>query len=67
MTVTSERQTSVVGRLSNIDKWYGSRQVLDDISLEIRTHEIVALVGRSGVRQVDRITGAGGAFPRPRR
>src|SRR5580693_9688179 len=48
MTVTSERQTSVVGRLSNIDKWYGSRQVLDGISLEIRTHEIVALVGRSG-------------------
>jgi sulfonate transport system ATP-binding protein len=48
MTVTSERQTAVVGRLSNIDKWYGTRQVLDGISLEIHTHEIVALVGRSG-------------------
>jgi sulfonate transport system ATP-binding protein len=48
MTVTSERQTAVVGRLSNVNKWYGGRQVLDDISLEIRTHEIVALVGRSG-------------------
>jgi sulfonate transport system ATP-binding protein len=48
MTVTSERQTTVVGRLSNVDKWYGARHILDDISLEVRTHEIVALVGRSG-------------------
>jgi sulfonate transport system ATP-binding protein len=48
MTVTSERQTTVVGRLSNVDKWYGTQHILDDISLEIRTHEIVALVGRSG-------------------
>src|SRR5262249_4637028 len=48
MTLTSERQTAVVGRLNNIDKWYGSRKVLDGISLEVRTHEIVALVGRSG-------------------
>jgi sulfonate transport system ATP-binding protein len=48
MTVTSERQTAVVGRLNNIDKWYGTRKVLDGISLEIRTREIVALVGRSG-------------------
>jgi sulfonate transport system ATP-binding protein len=48
MTVTSERQTAVVGRLTNIDKWYGTRQILHGISLEIRTKEIVALVGRSG-------------------
>lgn len=48
MTLTSERQTAVVGRLHNIDKWYGRRQVLHGISLEIRAHEIVALVGRSG-------------------
>src|ERR1700748_948416 len=48
MTVTSERQTAVVGRLTNIDKWYGTRQILHGISLAIRTNEIVALVGRSG-------------------
>jgi sulfonate transport system ATP-binding protein len=48
MTVTSERQTTIVGRLSNVNKWYGTRRILDDISLEIRAHEIVALVGRSG-------------------
>jgi sulfonate transport system ATP-binding protein len=49
MTVTSERrQTVVVGRLSNVDKWYGTSRVLDAISLEIRSNEIVALVGRSG-------------------
>jgi sulfonate transport system ATP-binding protein len=48
MTVTSQRRTTVVGSLSNVDKWYGSRQILHDISLQIRTQEIVALVGRSG-------------------
>ncbi len=49
MTVTSERrQTVVVGRLSNVDKWYGTSRVLDAISVEIRSNEIVALVGRSG-------------------
>ena len=48
MTVTSERQTAVVGKLINVSKWYGTRHVLVDISLEIRTQEIVALVGRSG-------------------
>ena len=48
MTVTSERQTATVAKLSNVNKWYGSRRILDDISLEIRAREIVALVGRSG-------------------
>src|ERR1700748_2825869 len=48
MTVTSERQTAVVGRLTNIDKWYGTRQILHGISLAVRANEIVALVGRSG-------------------
>jgi sulfonate transport system ATP-binding protein len=48
VTVTSERQTTIVGKLSNVNKWYGTRRILDDISLEVRAHEIVALVGRSG-------------------
>jgi sulfonate transport system ATP-binding protein len=48
MTITTPRQTSVVGKLSNVDKWYGNRQVLHGISLEISSSEIVALVGRSG-------------------
>jgi sulfonate transport system ATP-binding protein len=48
MTVTTERQTRIVGKLSNVNKWYGTRRILDDISLEVRNHEIVALVGRSG-------------------
>lgn len=48
MTVTSELQTTIVGKLSNVNKWYGTRRILDDISLEVRAHEIVALVGRSG-------------------
>jgi sulfonate transport system ATP-binding protein len=48
MTVTTERQTTIVGKLSNVNKFYGTRRILDDVSLEVRTHEIVALVGRSG-------------------
>jgi sulfonate transport system ATP-binding protein len=48
MTVTSERQATAVAKLSNVNKWYGERRILDDISLEVRAHEIVALVGRSG-------------------
>jgi ABC-type phosphate transport system ATPase subunit len=47
MTITSDRQTAVGGELSNVNKFYGSRRVLDDISLEVRANEIVALVGRS--------------------
>lgn len=48
MTVTSERRTAVVGKLSNVEKFYGGRRILDGISLEVRGGEIVALVGRSG-------------------
>ena len=48
MTVTSERQTTVAGRLSNVNKFYGGKRILDNISLEVRANEIVALVGRSG-------------------
>jgi sulfonate transport system ATP-binding protein len=48
MTVTAQPRTAVVGRLTDVEKSYGARSVLDGVSLEIRTHEIVALVGRSG-------------------
>ena len=48
MTITSDRQTTVVGKLSNVNKFYGNRRILDDISLEVRANEIVALIGRSG-------------------
>ena len=48
MTITSDRQTTVVGKLSNVNKFYGNWRILDDISLELRANEIVALVGRSG-------------------
>ncbi|MBV8787832.1 MAG: ATP-binding cassette domain-containing protein [Mycobacterium sp.] len=48
MTVTSQQRTAVVGRLTDVEKKYGARSVLDGISFQIRAHEIVALVGRSG-------------------
>jgi sulfonate transport system ATP-binding protein len=53
MTVTSAPQEAlpditVAGRLRDVYKSYADRRVLDGISLEIRTQEIVALIGRSG-------------------
>jgi sulfonate transport system ATP-binding protein len=51
--LTSERSTTDhratgVAELRHIDKWYGNRHVLKDVSLQIGRGEIVALVGRSG-------------------
>jgi len=44
----TQTQAEIVGELRHVDKWYGSRQVLIDVSLQVRRGEIVALVGRSG-------------------
>jgi sulfonate transport system ATP-binding protein len=41
-------RTEVAGELSHVDKWYGNRHVLKDVSVRVRGGEIVALVGRSG-------------------
>jgi sulfonate transport system ATP-binding protein len=41
-------QTEIAGELHHVDKWYADHHVLKDISLQVRTGEIVALVGRSG-------------------
>ncbi|WP_406815473.1 ABC transporter ATP-binding protein [Mycobacterium sp. M23085] len=40
--------TDIAGELRHVDKFYGSRKVLDDVSVRVRSGEIVALVGRSG-------------------
>ncbi|OBK25735.1 ABC transporter ATP-binding protein [Mycobacterium asiaticum] len=54
MTITAEPTTgqgarvAIAGELRNVDKWYGQRHVLVEVSLQVRTGEIVALVGRSG-------------------
>jgi polar amino acid transport system ATP-binding protein len=32
----------------NVSKWFGDLQVLDDISLEVKQHEVVCLIGASG-------------------
>lgn len=54
MTITAEPGVSrrapaeTAAELSHVDKWYGDRHVLIDVSLQVRTGEIVALVGRSG-------------------
>lgn len=48
MTITSERRTSAVARLTDVTKRYGDRLILDRVSLDVRFGEIVALVGKSG-------------------
>lgn len=54
MTVIAESdahprvRTEVAGELRHVDKWYGNRHVLKDVSVRVRGGEIVALVGRSG-------------------
>ena len=48
MTVTSERQVATAAELCHVDKWYGERKVLDDVSLSVGKGEVVALIGRSG-------------------
>ncbi len=47
-STASRTGTDVAGQLRHVDKWYGSRHVLVDVSLQVRRGEIVALVGRSG-------------------
>ena len=54
MTLTAESgplagsRTDVAGELRHVDKWYGNRHVLQDVSLQIPSGQIVALIGRSG-------------------
>jgi sulfonate transport system ATP-binding protein len=57
MTIASTQQETggtarlrgrIAGELRHVDKWYGTNQVLTDVSVRIGHGEIVALVGRSG-------------------
>jgi sulfonate transport system ATP-binding protein len=45
---TTRGRTDIAGELRNVDKWYGNRQVLNDVSVRVKSGEIVALLGRSG-------------------
>lgn len=44
----TEARADIAGELRRVDKWYGDRHVLKDVSLQVRSGEIVALIGRSG-------------------
>ncbi len=55
MTLTSDTNSAATGRragsageLRSVNKWYGARHVLTDLSVRIGHGEIVALIGRSG-------------------
>lgn len=45
---TTRGRADIAGELRNVDKWYGIRQVLNDVSVRVKSGEIVALLGRSG-------------------
>lgn len=47
-SVATRGRAEVAGELCHVDKWYGKRQVLTDVSVRVHSGEIVALVGRSG-------------------
>src|SRR3712207_3252192 len=38
----------VIAQVTNVSKWFGDHQVLRDVSLSIRRHEVVVLIGPSG-------------------
>ena len=38
-TVADASATPTVGKLSNVNKFYGNRHILDDISLEVRAKD----------------------------
>ncbi|OBA92876.1 sulfonate ABC transporter ATP-binding protein [Mycobacteriaceae bacterium 1482268.1] len=48
MTLLTEPQLALAGELRGVNKFYGDRQVLTDVSVRINRGEIVALIGRSG-------------------
>jgi polar amino acid transport system ATP-binding protein len=39
---------AVVAEIAGVSKWFGEHQVLRDVSLSIRRHEVVVLIGPSG-------------------
>lgn len=54
-TAAREVEESLVGgdeeallRVKNLTAWYGSREVLHDVTLDLRAHECLAVVGESG-------------------
>ena len=50
-------------RMVNINKSYGSVQALRDVTLEVRTHEIVGLLGDNGAGKSTLIKVLSGAVP----
>lgn len=48
MTIAAERRIAIAGELSDVNKWYGRRHVLTDVSVQVARGEIVAMIGRSG-------------------
>lgn len=44
----AQARAQIAGQLRHVHKWYGNRHVLNDVSLDVASGEIVALLGRSG-------------------
>ncbi len=47
-TTGTARGDEPLVRISHVSKWYGDFQALDDVSLDVRRGEVVAVIGASG-------------------
>jgi len=52
--------------VENLAGWYGAAQVLDDIALEVRRGEVVALLGRNGAGKSTTLKAVIGMLPKRR-
>src|ERR1700693_202844 len=53
-------------RVSNLNAWYGSSHVLQDISIEVAKGEIVCLIGRNGAGKTTTLKSIMGLMDRTR-
>jgi len=51
-------------RLTSVSAWYGSAQVIADVSLDVAPGEVVALIGRNGAGKTSLLRAAMGLMPR---
>ena len=54
---------SAMLKIQNISAYYGSRQILRDISLAVQSGEVLALIGPNGAGKSTLIRAASGVIP----
>lgn len=64
MNVSTSTDIGSALRLTSVASWYGSAQVIADISLAVAPGEVVALIGRNGAGKTSLLRAAMGLMPR---